>query len=346
MRLRVLSASAALALGALVTLPATSAGANSGPPTPTSTNGHPVELVASGMHTPTSFAFADDGTVFEGDGGSESKGPPDGGIYAINNGTATKLDTPLLFVAGLAWRNGSLYASGGVLKGSAPSWVLMRFDGWNGTAFTSSSILYRAPKKFDGFNGLAFGNDGRLYVGADVGLTDNNDHGPRSTSPHVYQILSFTSAGKDLKVFAKGIRQPWQMVFPTGSNSPYVTALGQDKGAKNPPDYLLRVKAGQDYGFPMCNQLQAKPCHGYAKPFEQFAAHTDLMGIGMAGKTLYLTSFLGDKGQAGEVFSLPASGGKLTPLIRGFVAPTVGLAVNGGYVYVGELNGDVYRVQL
>ncbi|MBV8987045.1 MAG: hypothetical protein JO372_00655, partial [Solirubrobacterales bacterium] len=56
------------------------------------------------------------------------------------------------------------------------------------------------------FNGLAFGADGRLYVGVDVGLT--NDHGPKKSLR--YDILRFNAAGKNMKVFATGIRQPWQ----------------------------------------------------------------------------------------------------------------------------------------
>jgi hypothetical protein len=43
---------------------------------------------------------------------------------------------------------------------------------------------------------------------------------------------------------------------------------------------------------------------------------------------------------------MPVSGGKPTTLLTGFVAPVVGLAVNGGYVYVGELTGQVFRVKL
>jgi hypothetical protein len=160
--------------------------------------------------------------------------------------------------------------------------------------------------------------------------------------------LSFKANGKDLKVFARGMRQPWQFAFPARSSSPYVTDLGQDSGAKNPPDFILRVTAGQNYGFPKCNHTSAKPCAGFAKPFERFRPHTDLMGIGLHGSRLYVTSFGGlkGKGPGGEVFSLPAHGGALKPLITGFVAPTVGLAVHGNYVYVGELTGQVFRLKI
>ncbi|HEX3900990.1 MAG TPA: hypothetical protein VHW74_17705 [Mycobacteriales bacterium] len=315
------------------------------PPPPTSTNGNTVQLVASGLKTPTSFAFGG-GHVFVGDGGdSEGNAPPNGGLYVLKGDTAVAVPSPLAFVAGLAWHQGALYGSGGKLTKSGPAWGLYKWTGWNGTAFAHRKEIYAAPKKFDGFNGIAFGADGRLYVGADVGLVDGNDHGPATTSPHVYQILSVKVDGSDLQVFASGIRQPWQMVFPAGSNSPYVTDLGQDKGAKNPPDFILRVKAGDNYGFPKCNWTNAASCKSFTKPYRTFSPHIDLMGIGLIGSKLYLTSFLGATGKAGEVFSLSTKGGKLTPLMTGFVAPTVGLGINKGYVYVGELTGQVFRVK-
>jgi len=322
--------------------------AGSAPPLPTSTNGHKVQLFASGVMTPTSFAFGD-GSVFEGDGGNaQGSAPPNGAVYVLKNGTATAIPGSPVFVAGLAFHNGALYVSGGVLTAKGPSWRLLKWTGWNGTTFTTQKTIYTAPKKFDGFNGIGFGANGRLYVGADVGLLDGNDHGPATTSPHVYQIMSFRPNGTDLKIVARGIRQPWQMAFPAGSNSPYVTDLGQDKGAKNPPDFILRITTGQNYGFPTCNHTKAKKCAGFATPYRTFKPHTDLMGIGLHRGSLYLTSFEGRnaKGPGGEVFTLSLKGGALKPLITGFVAPTVGLGIHGGYVYVGELTGQVFRLKL
>jgi glucose/arabinose dehydrogenase len=336
-----------LAACAVLGVSAVIAQAAGGPPAPKSTDGHKAQLVATGLMTPTSFAFGG-GAVFEGDGGAETAKVPNGGVFVLKGGTATKVAGSPLFVGGLVWHAGSLYVSGAVLGSSGPVWQLSKWSGWNGTTFSSQKVIYTAPKKFDGFNGLGFGANGRLYVGVDVGLTDNNDHGPASTSPYLYDILTFNPNGTDLQVFAKGIRQPWQFAFAKGSSSPYVTDLGQDGGAKNPPDFILHARKGQNYGFPKCNHTSKKACAGDAKPFHQFKPHTDLMGIALQGKTLYLTSFmgLGAKGPGGEVFSMSLKGGALKPLLKGFVAPTVGLGLHAGYVYVGELNGDVYRVKV
>jgi glucose/arabinose dehydrogenase len=337
---------AVAALSFVVGVPA--ANADPGPPPPVSTNGHKVQLVASGLMTPTSFAFGH-GRVFVGDGGnSEGSGPPNGGVYVLKKGSAVKIPSALKFVGGLAWHRNALYISGATLTSHGPSWRLVRWSHWNGTTFKARKTLFVANRKLDGLNGIGFGNNGRLYVGVDVGLTDGNDHGPASTSRKLYDILSFRANGSNERVFAKGIRQPWQMVFRGKSNSPYVTDLGQDSGAKNPPDFVLHVKAGQNYGFPKCNHTNAKKCRGYAKPFRKFGPHTDLMGIAARSGKLYLSSFLGRKGQGpgGEVFSLRIKGGHLKPLMKGFVAPTVGLGLHNGYVYVGELTGQVFRVKV
>jgi glucose/arabinose dehydrogenase len=132
-------------------------------------------------------------------------------------------------------------------------------SGWNGSKFAKQKAIDTAPAKFNGFNGIAFGPDGRLYVGVDVGLTDGNDYGPTTTSPYRYDILSISPTGTGLKVFVTGIRQPWQFAFPEGSDFPLVSALGQDKGAKNPPDFVVKVHPGDDYGFPKCNRAPGSP---------------------------------------------------------------------------------------
>ncbi len=339
---------AALAAASVITAGAVASVASAAgpPPPPKGVGGAKVQLVASGLHTPTSFAFGA-GTLFEGDGGAETAKPPNGGVFAIKNGTGTLISGSPQFVAGLAWHKGALYVSGGTVTGpTSARWQLLKWSGWNGTTFTNRRVVYTAPKGFQGFNGIAFGPDGRLYVGVDVGLLEWQRPRPAKT-PFVYDILSIKPNGKGLKVFATGIRQPWQLAFPKGSSSPFVSDLGQDKGAKNPPDFVLRVHQGDNYGFPGCNQIVPSKCAGLTKPFQQFGPHTDIMGMAIIGKRLYMTSFLGatGKGPGGEVLSMPLSGGTAKPVVKGFVAPTVGLGVNGKSLYVGEVGtGLVFKV--
>ena len=126
---------ASLTTGAVFATSAVAA-APSGPPPPTATGGQTVTLVAAGLSTPTSFAFGG-GSVFEGDGGTESSGPPNGGVFVLKGGTATKLPGSPQFVAGLAWHQGALYVSGGFITPHGAQFKLLKWSGWNGTAFTS-----------------------------------------------------------------------------------------------------------------------------------------------------------------------------------------------------------------
>jgi hypothetical protein len=312
------------------------AAAASAQPLPTSSNGQPVTLIASGLGTPTSFAFGP-GALFEGDGGNSSSGPPNGGVFLLRGGMAALLPDSPQFVSGLAWHDNALYIAGGKLTATGIAWELLRWRGWNGTSFRSRQILYTAPAGFDGFNGLGFGANGRLYVGVDVGLTDGNDHGPASLSPFLYDILTFNKNGGDPLVFATGIRQPWQMAFTPGSNDPYVSDLGQDEGVLLPDDSLLHVSEGQNYGFPTFT-----PQSSGTPVFQSFAPHTDVMGVAIDDQHIYLSEFGGSTPP--QVVAIPLAGGVPQTLLSGFVAPIVGLGLHNNRLVVGELTGDVYSV--
>jgi glucose/arabinose dehydrogenase len=330
-----------LAAGAALSAVGAAQASAAAPPTPVSTTGKTISLFASGLTTPTSFAFGGS-TVFEGDGGAES-GPPTGGVFALENGKGVRIPGSPSFVAGLAWHAGTLYVSGGnPTSATSGTFTISAYSAWNGTKFASQKVIYTAPKKFQGFNGIAYGPDGRLYVGVDVSLFQSNDHGPASKSPFLYELLSLKPNGKDLKVFAKGMRQPWQIAFAAGDKSPFVTDLGQDSGAKNPPDFLLHVKKGDNYGFPACNWTKPAACKKYTKPFKLFGHDPAVQGIAIVGKTIYLSEF-----SAGQVVALPLSGkGSPKVIAKGFGAPIVGLAASGGSLYVGRLTGDVFKIAL
>jgi glucose/arabinose dehydrogenase len=302
-----------------------------GPPLPTAPAGGTVTAFATGLSTPTSFAFGPNGEVFAGDFGSED-GKTKGGVFLLKNGAATRIAKSPTPVSGVTWHGSALYIAAGT--------KLYRATGWNGTAFSKIKTIYRGPKGFPGFNGIGFGANGRLYVG----VSNASDHKP-SSKPYAFDVLSFDANGKHLKVVAHGLRQPWQMVFPAGSSNPLVSDLGEDAGVKNPPDYVVRVKPGDDFGFPKCNWKKKSACRGFAKPVQFFPAHSSAMGLGIIGDTLYVSLFGGIGKSGPEVVSVPvAGGGTPKPVLTGFVAPIVGLATQGKSVYVGELTGTVYKL--
>jgi glucose/arabinose dehydrogenase len=307
-------------------------GAPPGPPPPKAANGQAVTVAGTGVPTPTAFAF-DGATVFAGSGPGESGNTP-GGLFTLSNGTATKVPGTPAVVFGLVFHKGELYVSTGK--------DIIALRGWDGTRFAHQRIVYRGGKGFVGFNGLAFGPDNRLYSG--LSLNPRYDHRRDPHKPS-QSVVSMTATGKHLRVVARGLRQPFQLVFPRGARSPYVTDLAQDKG-KIPPDQIVVARQGADFGFPTCTWMaREKSCKRFSKPLALLPKHSSPMGIASIGNRLYISLFGGlpsTKGAA--VVTMGIHGGKPKPFLTGFVAPIVALGIHGTDVYVGELTGIVYKV--
>jgi glucose/arabinose dehydrogenase len=317
----------AAALACACLLPA--AAQAQGPPPPTAVNGKTVSTVASGVPIPIAFAWGA-GKTFVAAGGSEDGSTP-GGVFTVGGGSATKLPDSPSYAYGIAWRKGVLYVSG--------DRKLLAYSGWNGTGFSKVKTIFKGPKSFSGFGGIAFGPDGRLYAG--VAISDFKYDSRKSPQPYAQSIVSLKPNGKDLRVVARGLREPWQMTFVKGIPQPFASVLAQDNLKQGPPDYIIRAREGQNYGFPKCNWNEPRPCRRFAKPYRLLPAHSSPMGIASVGKTIYVALF----GRL-EVDRFAVDGGKRKPVLTGFAAPVVGLGIHKGWLYAGDLTNTVYRVKL
>jgi hypothetical protein len=304
-------------------------------PSPAAANGAPVALFASGVPTPTAFAW-DGSTMFVGEGPADPNMTP-GGLFTLPNGAPTRVPGSPDNVYGLAWHYGSLYVSAGP--------TIEKLSGWDGTQFASIKTIWSGSPKFYRFNGIAFGPDGRLYAG--LGLKEPDFDHTKDPYPLSQAVVSMTAAGKQLRILARGIRQPFQLTFPPGSRWPYVTDLGQDAGAI-PPDEIVVAKPGQNYGFPTCTWLILSKCKGFVRPKFLLPAHASPMGIGSIGHTLYVALFngIGDNGFNPEVVTIPAGGGTPTPFLTGIDNWIIALGIHAGKLYVGDVNGQVFEVAL
>jgi len=326
---------AALLLAASLALPAaTGAQASAGP---VASNGEPVTVVANYVETPTSFAWGHN-TMFIGKGPSLPDYGP-GGLVSISDGVATAVPGGPADVYGLAWQGSLLYVSTGP--------TIIALGGWNGTAFATDRTIYtNSSPDFNGLSGIAFGPDGRLYAG--LLLKEPEFDHTKDPYPLSEGIVSMTAAGKDVQIVARGLRQPFQLHFPSGSRYPYVSDLGQDEGAPAtiPRDQIVAAAPGQNYGFPTCvwYPSQAKVCRQFTKPLIFLPPHASPMGISSIGKTLFVALYTGVGNSGPEVVKISTSGGKATPFVTGFDSPIIGLAVEDGYVYIGEQSGTIYRV--
>jgi glucose/arabinose dehydrogenase len=309
-------------------------------------SGQPVTTVATGVATPTSFAFdAATGTVFVGAFGNERTGKG-GGVLAIVPGRAAALLPGVPSgVAGLVYQQGTLYVSS--VRGLTGK--ILAFSGWNGTAFASSKTIFDARKTVGSVNGLAWGPDGRLYGGSGLAVdVDKKGRVKKSPFPHPYTVFSIRPDGTGFRVISRGLRQPWQLTFVGNSPNPFVSVLSQDAG-KIPDDAIVVARPRANFGFPRCFAGVGIGCgHAkYAKPLIRLPRHASPMGIQAVGDMLYVALFGGTGKRGPEVVMLPAERGATpTPFLTGFAAPVVAVGISGGALYAGDLTGSVYRVAL
>jgi glucose/arabinose dehydrogenase len=321
------AAVAALATSLLV--PA-AAGAQ-GPPPPTAANGGTVKTLAQGINTPTEFAFYKRNLFVGAYGPEEGTG---GGVLRIRHGKAKRFKNSPKAVSGIAWHKRKLYVA------SKRRIVVM--SRWNGHRFLRTRTLYRGPAGFSSFTGLKFGPDGRLYSG--VGLNDQTDQ-KVDNGPFARSVVSLrpNRNNPDIKVVAKGLRQPWQLTFVKGNPNPFVSVLADERNP-TPPDWVVNAKPGQDYGYPTCTQAVKQDCHGFAKPVALFDDHASPMGINPIGQTLYVALF-GGLGQGPVVISMNTHGAQVKTFLSGYVAPVLAVGTRKGFVYTGDLTGAIYRVK-
>jgi glucose/arabinose dehydrogenase len=285
-----------------------------------------VTVVARGVPTPTEFA-AFDGRLFVAGYGAEHNANVQGGLYVLGGGKATRVPGSPKHVWGIAAAKNTLYLS--------TNQALLAWSGWNGTRFQKTRVV-RTPAGFGNFKGLAVGPDGLIYVGA----TPDPNPSPSNSSA---SFVSVDPATGVISVIANGIRQPWQPLFLPGHALPLVSALNQDDlGKHRPPDYLLAIKRGANYGFPSCPAAPST-CSGYDQPLVQFPAHASPMGLGYLNGKLYVALYVG-LGKGPVVVSMPPSGGTPTPFMSGFRAPLIALGTAGSNLYAGDQSGVIYRV--
>ena len=285
-----------------------------------------VTVVARGVPTPTEFAvFA--GRLFVAGYGDEQNPNVVGGVYVLGGGKAIRVRGSPLHVYGLAAAKDTLYLS--------TSTALVAWSGWNGTRFRKARVV-RTPENYGSFRGPAVGPDGLIYVGADTVP-------PPPTPNSSASFVSVDPATGSPSVIATGIRQPWQPLFLPGHALPLVSALNQDDlGPNRPPDYLLAIKRGANYGFPTCPATPST-CPNYAQPLVRLPAHSSPMGLGYLNGKLYVALY-GGLGNGPVVVSMPPNGGTPTPFLSGFPAPVIALGTAGGSVYTGDQSGVIYRV--
>jgi glucose/arabinose dehydrogenase len=244
--------------------------------------------------------------------------------------------TPL----GLAWVGTTLYVSA---QGSVSRLVV------RGRAVVSRrKIVSGLPFDRHQQDTIALGPDGRLYLGSGTTCDVCREKDRRSGA-----ILSFRPDGSDLKVVARGLRNPFGLVFHPDGRLFVSDNARDDLGDEEPAETVVVFRKGANYGWPGCwaswrlRKLQGR-CAGVTPPFAYLEPHSSANtlalwrgGLVVAEWGQYLSERWGRK-----LVRIDLRTRRATTLADGFEHP-LGLAVDkGGGLLAGDWGrGVIYRVR-
>jgi glucose/arabinose dehydrogenase len=177
---------------------------------------------------------------------------------------------------------------------------------WNESNLTATfeKELFKLPTPGGnhGNRTLTFGPDGKLYVsvGSTCNVCDEADE-------RYATVLVSDSEGRNPRIFADGLRNaPFLAINPT-SNEVWATEMGRDNLGDNiPPDEMVIVREGKNYGWPICygNRVHdtnydrktyaADPCRGTEPPIYEVPAHNAPLGLAFINSKQFADNQQGD----------------------------------------------------
>lgn len=239
-----------------------------------------VALVARGLKNPVTLAWGPGSELYVSTNGGWYPGPRalSGAIYRIDAGGkpqlfVDRLDRPM----GMVWVESKLYVS---TRTQVSVFVDANGDGHGERERVIVDDLPGRGMHHTG--GLALGPDQRLYLG--MGTRTNSD--VEGEAEYNGTILSFALDGSDLRVFARGFRNPFDLAFSSDG------ALFATDNAADPPaieaavEELNHVVSGGNYGHPFVLGDQIAPGQAARAatlkpiaPVVKLAPHTSANGI-------------------------------------------------------------------
>jgi len=298
--------------------------------------GYVAELYASGLRRPTALAFGPDGVLYAAQ--------EQGELVAVGRRSARPrvvargFRTPL----GLAWNGSTLFVSA---QGSLHRLVVR-----GRRVVSRRTILAGLPFGRHQQDSVVLGPNGRLYLGSGSTCNACVEKDRRSAA-----ILSVRQDGSDLRIVARGLRNPFGLAFEPGNGRLYASDNARDDlGASEPAETIVLVEQGADFGWPGCwsswrlRRLRGS-CRGVTKPVALLEPHSSADSLAFwRGRLVvaewgqYLSKRWGRK-----LVRVDVRSGRVTAFADGFEHP-LGLAVEpgGGALLVGDWGrGVIYRIR-
>src|SRR5262249_41186790 len=199
-------------------------------------------------------------------------------------------------------------------------------------------------------NGLAVAPDGSLVLGISAPCDACTPTSALSGS-----VVTFEPDGTRLRELATGLRAPVGLAYVPGTSTLLASGHQGDRlGEATPGDWLLRVEAGQAWGFPDCYGQGGVACAGVAQPVATLDPHAAVGGVaivdrawsaaGTAAGTALVAEWARGRVLAVDVTAVGEAASAPRVLAEGLSQPFGVLATENG-VLIGDWGtGTVYRV--
>lgn len=244
--------------------------------------GFSIAFYARDVNNARSLALGENGTVFVGNRKGKN-------VYALvdadKDGIAEKkftvasgMNTP----NGVAFHNGSLY-----IAEISKVWKIDSIESKLENPGKPKLVSDGFPsEEHHGWKYIAFGPDNKLYVpvGAPCNICDDNERDKRFSS-----IMRMDADGKNLEVYAHGVRNSVGFTWHPQTNNLWFTENGRDMlGDDLPPDELnIATKKDEHFGYPYCHAgtiadpefNKGKNCDQFAAPAATLTPHGAALGI-------------------------------------------------------------------
>ena len=304
--------------------------------------GFGVSTFASGLVHPTAMAWGPDGRLYV---------TQDTGQVVVTGRASRKPDVVargLRVPLGLAWLHERLYVS--------EQGRLSRYTLRGSSLAGRRTVLRRLPFGRHQQDNVVVGRDGRLYLGSGSTCDVCRERDPRSAT-----VLSLRPDGTDLRVVARGLRNPYGLAFQPRTGRLYASVNGQDElgtdASPEPAESVVVVRQGAFYGWPRCwpsyrLRRLAGRCRGVAPPAAYLEPHSSADGIAFWRGDLFVAlwgQYLSNRhGRRVVRIKLGANGKatSATEFARGFDHP-LALAVDrrGALLVADWGRGVIYRIQ-